>query len=480
MSEREHLLFESALDPIVTVDADQRIVAFNGAAESVFGWTRDEAVGQHLGMLIPERFRDRHRAHVDEFARAEATSRRMGGQAVLLGLRRSGEEFPMEASISQYTDDGEKRLTVILRDVTDRVRALSMLAASEARMRGILDSAMDAIITVDEQHNVVLFNKAAESLFRTSREEAIGAPLSTFIPGRFREAHAAHVRDFGSDAAPSRRMADARIVTGLRRDGEEFPIDAAISHLLDGDRVYFTVILRDVSARETALADLRQSKRELQQLGAAAEATREQEKSRIARELHDELGQALTMMRMDVAWCKANLAEAAPNAAAKLDRMENLLKSTVAATRRIASDLRPLMLDDLGLVPALEWLVQSMTQRSGFACDLSIDDPVITLPPAHSTAVFRIVQEALTNIAKHAKASHAVVAIRHAGESLEIAIRDNGVGFAADDPRKPESFGLLGLRERISLLRGTASIDSAPGMGTRIVVTLPLDATEQG
>jgi signal transduction histidine kinase len=160
--------------------------------------------------------------------------------------------------------------------------------------------------------------------------------------------------------------------------------------------------------------------------------------------------------------------------------MENLLKSTVAATRRIASDLRPLMLDDLGLVPALEWLVQSMTQRSGFACDLSIDDPVITLPPAHSTAVFRIVQEALTNIAKHAKASHAVVAIRHAGESLEIAIRDNGVGFAADDPRKPESFGLLGLRERISLLRGTASIDSAPGMGTRIVVTLPLDATEQG
>ena len=108
------------------------------------------------------------------------------------------------------------------------------------------------------------------------------------------------------------------------------------------------------------------------------------------------------MMRMDVAWCKANLADAAPDAAAKLDRMENLLKTTVAATRRIASDLRPLMLDDLGLVPALEWLVQNMSQRTGLACDFSIDDPAIALPPAHSTAVFRIVQEALTNIAKHA------------------------------------------------------------------------------
>jgi signal transduction histidine kinase len=233
-----------------------------------------------------------------------------------------------------------------------------------------------------------------------------------------------------------------------------------------------------VSAREKALAELVRSRRELAELGMAAEATREQEKSRVARELHDELGQALTMMRMDVAWCKAHLAQAAPGADAKLDRMENLLKVTVAATRRIASDLRPLMLDDLGLVPALEWLVQNMSQRAGLACRLSIDDPAIVLPPAHSTAVFRIVQEALTNVAKHARASHAEVALRRSGDLLEITIRDDGAGFPIDDPRKPESFGLLGLRERISLLRGTASISSAPGSGTTIAVTLPLAATE--
>jgi PAS domain S-box-containing protein len=462
------------MDPIVAVDADQRIVEFNAAAESVFGWTRDEIVGQPLDTLIPERFRQRHRAHVETFARTGTTSRRMGTQAVLAGLRRNGEEFPIEASISQYTDEDGKRLTVILRDVTERLRTLSLLAASEARMRGILDSAMDAIITVDESQHIVMFNRAAEEMFGATREEAIGAPLSTFIPERFRAGHTAHVEQFARSGASSRRMAEARIVTGLRRNGEEFPIDAAISHLRDGDHVFFTVILRDVSAREKALADLKRSKQELSEMVAAAEATREQEKSRVARELHDELGQSLTMMRMDVAWCKANLAAAAPGAQAKLDRMENLLKITVAATRRIASDLRPLMLDDLGLVPALEWLAQNISQRAGLACDFSIDDPAIVLPPSHSTAVFRIVQEALTNIAKHARASRAEVSIRRSGGALEITVRDDGVGFATDDPRKPESFGLLGLRERISLLGGSASIESAPGKGTTIGVSIPV------
>jgi signal transduction histidine kinase len=136
------------------------------------------------------------------------------------------------------------------------------------------------------------------------------------------------------------------------------------------------------------------------------------------------------------------------------------------------------MLDDLGLVPALEWLLQNMSHRAGIACDLSVDDPAIALPPTHSTAVFRIVQEALTNIAKHAQASHAEVVLRRRDVVLEITIHDDGMGFATDEPRKPESFGLLGLRERISLLRGTASIASAPGAGTTIVVTLPLAPAE--
>ena len=355
-----------------------------------------------------------------------------------------------------------------------RDEAGTMLARSEARMRGILDSAMDAIITVDQAQHIVLFNAAAEAMFGCSRDEALGAPLAWLIPDRFRGAHAEHVRRFGKAGTVSRRMGGLRIVTGLRRTGEEFPIDASISQLDESGSKFYTVILRDVSERVRVEDALRRSKDELRELGAAAHATREEEKARIARELHDELAQSLTALQMDVAWCKKRALASQPTMIGRLAKMEALLEETVAATRRIAADLRPLMLDDLGLVPAVEWLVESFTQRNGIACDLTVSDADIELPGAHATAVFRIIQESLANVAKHAKAASVTVAIAHNGPDLTLSVRDDGIGFSLEDPRKADSFGLLGLRERVSLLGGVASISSAPGQGTHIEVRLPV------
>jgi signal transduction histidine kinase len=263
----------------------------------------------------------------------------------------------------------------------------------------------------------------------------------------------------------------------MRRNGEEFPIDASISKTAESGRRFYTVILRDITARLAAEEALRKSKDELQALGAAAHMTREQEKSRIARELHDELGQLLTMLQMDVVWCKEKLPYGNESFQARLDRMEGLLKGTIAATRRIASDLRPLMLDDLGLVPSLEWLVENFSQRTGIVCRLDIAGRDLVLPKAHATAIFRIVQESLTNIAKHANATHASISIGDDDdEALVVRIEDDGVGFATDAPRKPNSFGLFGLRERASLMGGQATIESMPGKGTKVVVRVPREA----
>jgi PAS domain S-box-containing protein len=315
-------------------------------------------------------------------------------------------------------------------------------------------------------------------MFGWPRAQAMGAPLTSFIPDRYREAHAGHVRRFGeSGATSSRRMGGSmRIVTGLRRNGEEVPIDASISKTEESGRRFYTVILRDITARIAAEDALRRSKDELQALGAAAHMTREQEKSRISRELHDELGQLLTMLQMDVAWCKEKLPYGNDALEARLERMEGLLKSTIAATRRIAADLRPLMLDDLGLVPSLEWLVENFTQRTGIACRLAVAEHDVALPKAHATAVFRIVQESLTNIAKHAHASHAEIAIASRGDGLVVRVTDDGVGFSTAAPRKPNSFGLFGLRERASLMGGEATIRSTPGEGTTVEVTVPREA----
>jgi PAS domain S-box-containing protein len=468
---------EAAMDPIITVDEEQRIVAFNAAAEQAFGRRRDEMKGRPLDVLIPERYRGAHRQDVDRFGRTGTTRRRMGVQSVLRALRADGNEFPIEASISQHREAGRKLYTVILRDVSERVHAAVLLERSEARLRGILDSAMDAIITVDEAQRVVLFNNAAEAMFGWNREDALGASLDCFIPERFRAAHGAHVRRFGEAGITSRRMGGSlRVVTGLRRDGREFPIDASISQIEESGKRFYTVILRDVTARLRAEEDLRRSNDELQALGAAAQTAREHEQSRIARELHDELGQLLTMLQMDVAWCKQRLPAGNAPFAAKLDRMESLLKSTIAATRRISADLRPLMLDDLGLVPSIEWLVENFAQRTGIACDVTAGARELRLSKSQASAIFRIVQESLTNIAKHAQASHADIAIEEDDGALVVRIEDDGVGFSIQAPRKPNSFGLFGLRERASQLGGNATITSTPGEGTIVEVRLPFEA----
>jgi PAS domain S-box-containing protein len=468
-------IVDSAMDAIIAVDESQRIVLFNAAAERVFRWPQAAVLGQPLDMLIPERLRGAHRGHIERFGATGVTSRRMGSQTTLVGLRSNGEEFPLEASISQHVENGKKTFTVILRDVTRRAIAEEQLARSEARLRGILDSAMDAIITVDEAQHIVLFNRAAEQVFGCPREQAMGAPLAWFIPERFRAGHEEHVRRFGDTGTSSRRMGALRIVTGLRRNGEEFPIDASISQITEDGAKFYTVILRDVTERVRAEDALRRSREELRELAQAANSVREQEKSRIARELHDELAQALTALKMDVNWI-ADRAEAAAGdpLQEKLAAMQAMLDDTVAATRRISADLRPLMLDDLGLVPAVEWLVQGFTERSGVHCELKIAEDDLELGEPYASAVFRILQESLTNVAKHAQASRVEMSVVRRDGEVTLTVRDNGRGFAPEDPRKPNSFGLMGLRERAYALGGTVEVWSRPGEGTKIGVRLPL------
>jgi PAS domain S-box-containing protein len=471
-------IVESAMDAIITIDSSQRVVQFNAAAERAFRWPRTAVIGQPIDMLIPERYRAGHRGHVERFGATAVTSRGMGSQTVLHGLRSTGEEFPIEASISQHVEGDRKLFTVILRDVTQRVDDESRLARGEARLRGILDSAMDAIITIDEQQHIVFFNQAAEEVFGCPRSQAIGAPIDWFIPERYREGHRELVRNFGASGQASRRMGHARVVAGRRLNGEEFPIEASISQLEDRGQKLYTVILRDVTARVRAEEALRRSREELREFSIAANTVREQEKSRIARELHDELGQALTALKLDVSWLREHAAASGPAVAGKLQDMQQLIDATVGSARRIASELRPLMLDDLGLVAAAEWLVHNFTQRTGIACELVVGAGDFDLPDPHATAVFRVLQESLTNAAKHSEATQVEATLNQEEGRIVLTVTDNGRGFDDAAPRKAGSHGHTGLRERAYLLGGEVDIESRPGSGTRVELRLPEPRTQ--
>jgi len=335
------------------------------------------------------------------------------------------------------------------------------------RLAALLDSAMDAIISIDEGERIVMYNRAAEQTFGWSAAQVMGQPLSILMPERFRAGHGGHVRRFAATGVTARRKGqggDGVTLWGLRADGSEFPMDASISQIDTDHGKVFSVIVRDVTERVRARQDLAR-------FATEAAAVREQEKSRVARELHDELAQSLTALKMDAIWLRDHLG-ADPAVKDKAVGMLRMLDTSIASVRRIAADLRPLILDDLGLVPAIEWLAQSFTQRHGVACELDIDES-LELQEPYATAVFRIVQESLVNVAKHARATTARVRVAREGREIVLEVRDDGAGFDAAAARKPQSLGLIGLRERAQLLEGTVGIESAPGQGTRVQARIP-------
>jgi hypothetical protein len=475
---------DSAMDAILTVDASQKIVYFNRAAEQVFRVPREQAIGTPLERFIPQRYRQAHHAHVEQFGRTGVTSRRMGDVTTLWGVRADGEEFPLEASISQTGEDGQRFYTVILRDITLRKKAeaesdvmQTALTETQARLVAIVDSAMDAVVTIDEAQKIVLFNRAAETVFRVPREQALGSPLERFLPQRFRAAHRGHVEHFGRTGVTSRRMGDVTTLWGLRADGEEFPLEASISQAGEPGQRYFTVILRDITLRKQNEDMLLRQQAELRELSARVLEAREEEKTRIARELHDELGQLLTALKMDLAWFRERLPQQG-ELLAKAEEMGRMLDQTVSSTRRISADLRPLMLDDLGLADAANWLVDDFARRSGVQCEMRLagNEAMMEVDKRVATAVYRALQESLTNIARHSGASHAWVLLAMDEGRIEFEVEDDGRGIGTEDLAKARSLGLKGMRERVAYFGGSLEIGAAPRGGTRIRGRVPAQA----
>ncbi|NTX31321.1 sensor histidine kinase [Burkholderia pyrrocinia] len=231
---------------------------------------------------------------------------------------------------------------------------------------------------------------------------------------------------------------------------------------------------REVEERVRAERALQASREELREIAAISATAREAEQRRIARELHDELAQTLAALKNDLEWLIDQVPQDDAPLARKIAAMHTMARGAVAATRRIASDLRPLMLDDLGFAAAMQWLVEDFRHRHGIACALHVEPPELQLDEPYATAVFRIAQEALANVARHAAASHADVDLVHRDDAIALTIRDDGAGFDPGVPRKSSSFGLVGLRERAYLVGGTLQITTTLGEGTTVEVDIAL------
>ncbi|MGX4641869.1 PAS domain-containing sensor histidine kinase [Massilia sp. SYSU DXS3249] len=346
--------------------------------------------------------------------------------------------------------------------------------AGDARMqhsRRIVHNAGEAIISADETSRIVLANPAAASMFGVSVQEMQGSPLARFIEAPH-EHNGTPPDYFRLDGRAGRRGTDYA-GTGLRPKGERFAIEGSIADTMQDGHTLYTIILRDVSERQRVQRKLARSHDQLRQLSSALQTIREEERTHIARELHDDLGQLLASLRMDLTLLHEACGNT-PEALHLIKGMDGNLLTAITSLRRIATNLRPRALDEGGLFFALQGLRDDFVERHGIACTLLADETELRLDDAASTAIFRIIQEALTNVARHAQATSVTLTLYRIDHQLLITIRDDGRGIREEDMDKAESLGLIGMRERVWGLKGDISVSADEAPGTRIDIVLPV------
>jgi PAS domain S-box-containing protein len=352
------------------------------------------------------------------------------------------------------------------------------LSTSEARLNGILQSAMDAIITVDDSQNIVLFNEAAEKMFQCPASEAIGQSLDRFIPQRFREAHRGHVQSFGASGTTSRRMGLLGTVTGLRANGEEFPAEASISQIAMGGHKYYTVILRDVSERQRIEQQLRQAER-LAEVGTLAAGMAHE----IGTPMNVILGRAEQLMRRtDDEAVRKGLA----TIATQVERVTKIMNQLLTFARRRPSERRTVNLGQT-VEDCLE-VLQERVRRAGITVETSYET---TLHPVHVHADPDQMSQVFLNLlinAIHAMPAGGTlrISMERANSHVTVAVADTGHGIPEEDLPKifapffttketgqGTGLGLTVVHGIIQEHGGTIRVESEPGRGTTFTITLP-------
>ncbi|HYA02465.1 MAG TPA: sensor histidine kinase, partial [Syntrophobacteria bacterium] len=255
------------------------------------------------------------------------------------------------------------------------------------------------------------------------------------------------------------------------REGELGELERAFDEMA-------ATLQKNEGERARADEELRNSYRQLRDLSRYLQTAREEERTRIAREIHDELGQGLTALKMDLSWLKKRLLPKPEGLHDKAASMEGLIDATIQTVQRLSGELRPGILDDLGLAAAIQWQAEEFQKRTGTPCEVTLGPEDISLDRDRSTAVFRIFQEALTNVARHAGATEVAASLEEREGNVVLKVQDNGRGIKREETSSPTSFGLIGIGERVHSLGGKVNIIGVENKGTTIAVTIPLAAAE--
>lgn len=362
-------------------------------------------------------------------------------------------------------------------DITEQKEVKETLQELDSLKASILDAAPQAIVGL---HNRIIkfANAAVEDVFGWRPDELIGRSVTLFYRnereaeeiGRYFYTTLTNQRTFVSEFYCRHKNGDD-LLCKMRA--------SRIGDILTGDR-RIVITYEDVTEQRKAERELANSQEQLRNLSMHLQSVREKESTRIAMKIHDELGQSLTALQLDLAWLGSRLPPGDLTLTSKIQHMRELIDTTVESMHRISTELRPTLLDDLGLTAAMEWQLQEFRERTGihYKARLNLKEGFIERELA--TALFRIFQEVLTNIARHAEATSIRVNLTKKGDGLYLDVSDNGKGITKEQIDNPKSFGIIGIRERVNFWGGAISITGKPGKGTDIKVRIPLTGKRKG
>lgn len=603
-------IIASAMDAIITVDEGERVVLFNRAAESMFFCQSADAIGQPFDRFIPERFRQAHHGHINLFALTKATSRSMGQPGKLFGLRANGEEFPVEASISHVPAGGKNLLTIILRDITERMRAEEELRESEARLQAILDNSPGMVFLKDVEGRYLHVNRQFERMFHMTHEQVMGKTdeaifdpeqaalfrandlevLRTGVPLEFEEVamyddgpHTSIVSKFplyGGDGKPYalcgittditwRKIAEKALqasdaftrailnslsahVCVLDKEGvivktndawKEFAcrnsdrgvpiidvgqnylevcrrasatgdstaqaILGGIESVLGGSQPSFSTeypchspeeerwfLMRvtplkdsegvvishtDISRRirigvalEQHVLKLGEKQKELESLTAKLIKAQEEERKRIARELHDDFNQRLAALSVALETMERTPITPLEPTARQLAEIRIQVGQLSDDLHDLAYRLHPSLLEHVGLEVAVRDHLAEFAKRTGLPVTFTAREVPETLSSEVATNLFRVMQESLQNVSKHAQATGVTVRLSGSSKGIGLSVRDNGKGFNHENKQdRAKGLGLVSMEERARGLGGFLRIHSMPKAGTKVCAWIP-------
>ena len=454
---------ESRMGIFIFQDGKMRFA--NHHAKSQWGYELEEIIDQDaLSLIHPDDRRKTREAAIQMLRGRRSTP------FVFRAFTKNGSIRWLTETIASIPYQGRRAALANYMDITEQVESQKKLEELEALEASILEAMPNAVIGL-QNRRIIFANDGIEAVFGWKAQEIVGKSTRILYRSDKDYEDLAH---FLYNVMESRRTASMEFPC-RRKDGAE--IECAISAARIGKRLTdksVVVIFEDITERKQAKNELEHSREQLRKLTAHLQSVREKERTLIARELHDEIGQLLTALNTETVLLSNKIPPEDKAIRERVQGMSELINMTMQSLKRIYMSLRPGMLDHLGLSASISWQADEFKKRTGIPCSLDVHPEDMALDPDLATALFRIFQETLTNIARHADATRVRAQLKATAKKVLLVVKDNGRGITPEQRQKPDSFGLLGIRERVASWGGDVTIAGEEGKGTTIRISIPL------